>query len=167
MRNYTRDLKEQMLKKMLSPNAPSIEHLSRESSIPVGTLYTWKSDYKKNGHISHSKFERNSDSQLGGATKLSIIVETAAMNEHELSTYCRSKGIYPEQIQEWKALAIAGNDNSGVLNKNQRQQWQSEKKHRESLEREINRKDKALAETAALLVLSKKARAIWGDNEGN
>jgi hypothetical protein len=33
------------------------------------------------------------------------------------------------------------------------------------LERELRRKDKALAETAALLTLRKKAQAIWGDGE--
>jgi transposase len=31
------------------------------------------------------------------------------------------------------------------------------------LEKELRRKDKALAEAAALLVLQKKVQAIWGD----
>ena len=38
----------------------------------------------------------------------------------------------------------------------------TEKQRNKELERELRRKEKALAETAALLTLRKKAAAIWG-----
>jgi hypothetical protein len=46
-----------------------------------------------------------------------------------------------------------------------RRQRTSEQKRIRSLEAELRRKERALAEAAALLVLAKKARALWGDNE--
>ena len=47
--------------------------------------------------------------------------------------------------------------------KSQREQTKEDQKRIRALEKELNRKEKALAEVAALLVLRKKAQAIWGD----
>ena len=100
-----------------------------------------------------------------GENKLAVVIETAAMNEQELSEYCRRKGLYVEQIACWREAAIAGNDANERLTKAERQELQKERKKSRRLEKELNRKEKALAETAALLVLKKKAQVIWGEEE--
>nr|VFK65856.1 MAG: hypothetical protein BECKTUN1418D_GA0071000_13842 [Candidatus Kentron sp. TUN]VFK66502.1 MAG: hypothetical protein BECKTUN1418D_GA0071000_15192 [Candidatus Kentron sp. TUN] len=85
------------------------------------------------------------------------------MNEQELSEYCRENGLYVEQIERWREFAIAGTESGSLLTKGQRQEWQRDKKRLCNIEKELRRKEKALAEAAALLVLEKKAQVIWRD----
>ena len=96
---------------------------------------------------------------------LAVMIETAALNEEELAKYCRRKGLYVEQISRWREAAIAGAQTLRPLSAEERRELQQERKKTRKLEKELRRKDKALAETAALLVLQKKAQAIWGDGE--
>ena len=108
--------------------------------------------------------KKNSDDWTA-ENKLAVVIETAAFNEIQLSEYCRNKGLYKEQIDQWKIAALSGYRNSAQLEKTQTQHRREDKQKINKLERELNRKEKALAETAALLVLSKKWEAIWGENE--
>lgn len=98
-----------------------------------------------------------------GQDKLAVVIETAALNEQELSEYCRKKGLYPEQIERWKEISISGHDTPERLSKAERRELQQLKKKSRKTEKELRRKEKALAEAAALLVLEKKVQAIWGD----
>jgi transposase-like protein len=93
---------------------------------------------------------------------LAVVIETAALNEQELSEYCRKKGLYAEQVVRWKEAAIAGNEAPERLTKAERRELQQLKKKSRKTEKELRRKEKALAEAAALLILEKKAQAIWG-----
>ena len=85
------------------------------------------------------------------------------MNEAELSTYCRRKGLFPEQIKDWKQLCL--NANKPLQTRANQAKLRRQAQENKQLKAELRRKDKALAETAALLVLKKKARQIWGDPE--
>ena len=87
------------------------------------------------------------------------------MNEAELAEYCRRKGLYVEQIAAWRKVCLQANANSVAQAKAQREQSKKDRKQIKRLERELHRKEKALAEAAALLILQKKAQAIWGDAE--
>ncbi len=87
------------------------------------------------------------------------------MNEAELSAYCRQRGLYAEQIREWREACEQANDWDKTQNKRLRETRKLDEKRIKELERELRQKEKALAETAALLVLRKKAQAIWGDGE--
>ena len=93
------------------------------------------------------------------------VVETAAMNTEEVAAYCRQRGIYSDQLKRWRhdceqaaSLSYEEQRQEADLSKQQRKRIQE-------LERELRRKNDALAEAAALLTLSKKVRAIWGDAE--
>ena len=87
------------------------------------------------------------------------------MNETELAEYARKKGLYVEQIKGWRDACM--NANGGIAKEAARlnRELKESQKQRKKLERELQRKEKALAEAAALLVLRKKANAIWGDPE--
>ena len=93
-------------------------------------------------------------------------METYSMSETELAEYARKKGIFVEEIKLWRDACM--NANGGVAKEAARlnKELKDSEKERKKLQKELERKDKALAETAALLVLSKKANAIWGDPEG-
>jgi hypothetical protein len=87
------------------------------------------------------------------------------LNESELSEYCRKQGLYPEQVQHWKEAALKGYESDEKIQQQQLSSRKEDKRKIKKLESELRRKEKALAETAALLVLRKKAQAIWGDEE--
>ena len=96
--------------------------------------------------------------------KFAIVIETATMSEVELSAYCREHGLYPEQISDWKEGCIQGNATTNQA-RGSNASSKEDKKRIKALERELNRKEKALAETAALLVLRKKYNALWDEIE--
>ena len=94
-----------------------------------------------------------------------VVLETANLTEIEFSEYCREKGVYPEQVKECKEACINANDNAREKVTQAGKELRAERKEKEKLEKELARKEKALAEAAALLVLRKKADAIWGTDE--
>lgn len=91
-----------------------------------------------------------------------MVLETANLNEIEFSEYCRNKGIYPEQVKESKEACMNANDGEKEQNTKVSKELKEERRQKEKLAKELHRKEKALAEAAALLVLRKKADAIWG-----
>ena len=85
------------------------------------------------------------------------------MNGYELSEYCRRKGLYPEQVQQWRQACILGQQSARTLQQAEKAQAKADKKRIRQLEQELRRKDKALAEAAALLILQKKLDAYWSN----
>jgi len=85
------------------------------------------------------------------------------MNQAELSAYCRSKGLYPEQIEAWRTQCRQAN--TALSLQADRKKFNEQSKEIHQLKTELNRKDKALAEAATLLILKKKVHQIWGDVE--
>ena len=78
---------------------------------------------------------------------------------------CRKKGLFPEQVHRWKEAALKGYESEEKIQHQQASGRKEDKRKIKKLESELRRKEKALAETAALLVLRKKAQAIWGEAE--
>lgn len=85
------------------------------------------------------------------------------MTENELNQYCREKGLFPEQIQNWRSECMQGFMSSQDLEAEAKKQAKADKREIKELKRELRHKEKALAETAALLVLRKKLRAFYGE----
>ena len=158
---YPRERKEAVLKKMLPPDNKTIKELSQEEGISEATLYNWRKAARAEGRLLP-----DGDSTPAGwnaADKFAAVLETAAMNEAQLSTYCREKGLYPEQVRQWRDVCEQANDWDRTQNRRLRETRKADEKRIKELERELRQKEKALAETAALLVLRKKAQAIWGE----
>ena len=89
--------------------------------------------------------------------KLAAVLEAASLSEEELGAFLRSRGLHDAQLQQWRDQMIIGLEPKPLK--------RAETKRIQELEKELRRKDKALAETAALLVLKKKAKEIWGDED--
>lgn len=94
--------------------------------------------------------------------RLEMVIACAALDESAVSERCRQFGIYPHHIAEWKQDFVSKTSKSEASKPGETKALKSEIK---SLQRQLNRKDKALAETAALLVLQKKANEIWGSDD--
>ena len=163
MPRYSEEFKEQMVRKMMPPNAQSVAQISRESGVSEPTLYTWRNQYRHEGKAVPA--DPANPENWSGADKLAVVIETAALNEEQLSEYCRRKGLYPEQISEWREACEQANDWDRTQNKKLKESRKDDEKRIKALERELRQKEKALAETAALLMLRKKAEAIWGEGE--
>ena len=161
--NYSPELKEAMLRRMLPPNNESITKISKEEGISEQTLRNWRDKARKEGVAAPGKDAKPDD--WSTQDKFLIVVETASLNEAELAEYARKKGLYVEQIKAWRDACM--NANGGVAKEAARlnRKLKDSIRERKKLEKELQRKEKALAEAAALLVMSKKAAAIWGDPE--
>lgn len=161
MLRYSEERREALVRRMLSGEI-SIAALASESGVSEQSLYRWRSQVQgKDELVSKSKKQE----KLSAAQKLAVVTETASLNEAELSEYCRKKGLYPEQVKSWRSQAEQAMAGTMVSGKEHREALKTERQQRENLERELRRKEKALAETAALLTLRKKASAIWGEAE--
>ena len=161
--NYSPEYKEAMLRRMLPPNNESIKKIAKEEGLSEQTLRNWRDKARKEGYAAPGKDSTPDDGNT--QDKFLIVVETASLNETELAEYARKKGLYVEQIKAWKDACM--NANGGIAKEAARlnRELNDSQKERIKLEKELQRKEKALAEAAALLVLSKKANAIWGDPE--
>jgi transposase len=93
-------------------------------------------------------------------SKFAVVLETARLSETELAEYCRSKGLYVEQVRLWRAACEQANARAELDGAAQAQREKADRRRIKELERELARKEKALAEAAALLVLAKKYRAL-------
>lgn len=155
---YSEEFKSSIIAKLLSPHNVSVPDVAKETGIPKETLYTWKSKFRNFQSESGSNLNQQAGS-LNNGEKLVVVIETASLNEVELGEYCRRRGFYPEQIAGWKNAFVQGFP--AAISKAEREQLREQIATIKQLEKELHRKDKALAETAALLVLQKKFQALW------
>ena len=106
MSRYSDERKAAVLAKLLPPYNISVAELASLEYISQPTLYNWRKQAKLRGKPVPGP-KANADAWSGEA-KLAVIIETATMSEQELSAYCRERGLYPEQIQRWKAESLSG-----------------------------------------------------------
>lgn len=161
MREYSKEFKDSIIARMLPPNNEGVPQLARETGVPKDTLYSWR--LKHRNASANSIGRQEASVELSSEEKFAVVIEVASLNEVELSEYCRRKGFYPEQVQAWRKACMQAN--APVTPQVDRAQAKVQAKQLKQLEAEVRRKDKALAETAALLVLQKKVQAIWGEPE--
>ena len=164
MVTYRKEFKEAILQKVLANPGGNVLDIAMEAGIPASTLRTWYYKYCSENGV---QLARKKKTGRQAEDKFNAVVETAHMSEAEVSEYCRTHGVYPEDLKQWRDDCISGcrsNPDKKVVDQAKADKKLLEKKAK-SLEKELRRKDKALAEASALLVLKKKAQAIWGDPE--
>ncbi len=131
--------------------------------IPESTLKKWRQELRENGHPL-PEADPPAD-RWSSQDKFLIVTETMKMNEAELSEYCRKNGLYAEQIRNWQENCMNANGNIPGQIAELMQQDKAAQRELRRLKKELQRKESALAETAALLVLRKKAEAICGSSQ--
>jgi transposase len=159
MKLYSQELKDSIIARMLPPNNVSVPELVRETRIPKDTLYTWRSKARRGD----ASVPSSTPGELSSGEKFNIVLETASLNEVELGEYCRRKGLFPLQIDVWQETCRQAHE--PLMPKADRRTIRTQKKEIKLLERELMRKEKALAEAAALLILQKKIQFLWQDPE--
>lgn len=163
MPHYSQERKEAILKKLLPPYSRSISDVAKEEGISESALYNWRKSLRDKGTVLPSN--NITPEHWSAQTKLAVVAETFSMTENELSQYCREKGLYPEQIHQWRSECMHGFMSTKEQAAQAKKQAQSDKHEIKSLKKELRHKEKALAETAALLVLRKKLKAFYGEHD--
>jgi transposase-like protein len=159
MNEYSEKIKSTMVAKMTAPGGISASALSQEVGIPHQTLSRWRNDYATLGSKSGGMMKSKRPEDWTAEEKLKAVIEYAKLDEQEKGKYLREKGLHSVHLQRWEQQIIKGLDGRKSNKKDPRD------KKIKALQRELDRKEKALAEAAALLVLKKKAQEIWGDRE--
>lgn len=161
MTKYPKEFKASIIARMLPPTNASVPALAKETGVPKDTLYAWRIAHR--GKAATSSESSPAPNGLTSAQKFSVVLETASLNETDLGEYCRRRGLFPDQIHQWRQVCSEANEASA--RRVEQAQVREAKRTIKQLQTELNRKEKALAETAALLVLRKKAQALWGEVE--
>jgi len=158
---YPDEQKARLIERMLPPGQANVPRLAKETGIPRDTLYGWRRQALQARGLSTASAAGGGEC-WSSPEKFAMVVETAALSEVERGEYCRKRGIYPEHLQAWRRACEQAN---GGVSPRSHSERSAERRRIQALESELRRKEKALAETAALLVLRKKAQAIWGEDE--
>ena len=165
---FTQSFKIQAVEKALRRSGgTSVGDVAKSLGVGYSTLQKWLAQSRNQELVirteSMAKEKRPQD--WGLEEKLNMVIACGSLDEAGINELCREKGIYPHHVTQWKqafAEGATGSDKTTV---------QVETKHlkqeNKGLKKELRRKEKALAETAALLVLQKKVNAIWGNDEDN
>jgi transposase len=155
---YSTEFKESVIQKVLTSDRRQ-QDIANEVGIGRSTLQYWLREYRKNG-VKHMPHNEKRPQDWTAEERFAALMETARMPEEELGAWCRRHGLHTHHLERWKRDALSDcSDIQKAPANNEIRRLQQENK---ALKKELDRKEKALAETAALLVLKKKAESIWG-----
>jgi transposase len=164
---YSEPFKEQAVEKAHKrTKGTTAKDIAESLGIDPSTLRNWIVQSTNNALSSPTtmtKEKRPQDWSL--EDRLNIVIKCASLDEGAISELCREKGIYPHHVQQWKQDFVTGPAANNQSTSSS--EMKGLKVENKGLRKELRRKDKALAETAALLVLQKKVSAIWGSEEDN
>jgi hypothetical protein len=136
---------------LLPPESAAITSVAQEIGVSVSTLERWRADA-----LSRPARER----AWTAAARLQAVIATAAMEETQRSAWCREQGVFPAELEQWRQSATTALSQPEEARASP-QQTRNDRRRIKELERDLRRKNTALAETTALLVLSKKLEAIF------
>jgi len=169
MMTYTPGFKSNMVRKMACPNGISASALAREVGVPQQSLSRWLRDANVVNETGNSSISEESGRTMSpkrpqdksAEEKLKIVIEAETVAEDQLGAFLRRNGIHEAQLREWRSMMLSG------LQKPVRPSSKTSEETRRihELEKELLRKDKALAEAAAILILKKKVQSIWGGED--
>lgn len=162
MQRLSTSAKQRIIEKALSKDGRTLNEIAKAHNIGLSTLGKWLRKYRKNGTIKN-QINGKMDQNLSISERFQHLMATASLNETEVGVYCRENGLYSFQLTEWKEdFMTQQNAEKEKTKLNELKELRAENKQ---LKQEIRRKDSALAEATALLILKKKAALIWGEAE--
>jgi transposase len=159
---YSSSFKERMVRRLVGRDGVSANALSLEVGVSQASLSRW---LREAGNVPGMTKSKNGTGpgrkQWTAGEKLRAIVQAAALSEKDLGEFLRREGLHEADLKRWQEAVEAALGGGA----RERAQKAADARRMKELERELRRKEKALAETAALLVLKKKVQEIWGDED--
>lgn len=156
---YSLAFKESQVKKLLPPNEQTFSEVAKESGVGNQTLRNWLNKTKE-GTLGNNNTVGNS--KRPPREKLSLIIEWRSIKEADQGRWLREKGLHTEHITQYEQELRDMVEDNNYAEKMKNKKLEKENK---ALKRELAKKEKALAEMAALYTLKKKAEALWGEDE--
>lgn len=154
-KKFSQEFKQAIVKKLLSRGKQTVAQFCEENGLVLSTVTRWQSDC---ANVLKMNYKKNK-SKLSSENILKIIVETYSLNEEDLGLYLRKNGLHSAQIAEWReSILTSMNQPKIFLNKKDERDFRIN-----DLEKNLRKKDAALAEVSALLILQKKANLLWPD----
>jgi transposase-like protein len=156
---YTEAFRKQSLEKVYSRGGRSVESVAEELNVNLWTLKNWMKTHKERS-ISKQGATTKRPKDWSLSERLQMLLESHGKDEEALNAFCRERGIFRHHLGQWREAF-----ETGTLQSN-RSELRELKEANKGLKSELNRKEKALAEAAALLVLQKKYQALWEEKDG-
>jgi transposase len=147
---------------MSPPARQSVARISEKTVIPIATLYAWRKGWRLEGEVVPAS--QKDPEGWSTADKFTVVLEAAGLNTTKLSTYCRERGLYQEQVERWRQASQDANKKPVLTLREQRQLEKlraQDQREIKPLQKERRKKEKDLAEAAALLLVTKKMQALW------
>ena len=160
MSRYSLEVKQEAVRKTLRrESGRTIAQMAEELNVPYHSLRKWLLDFRMSQSTPPRPTEKRA-AEYSAEQRLQAVLDTHAMTPEARSAWCREHGLFEHQLTQWKAQLLTPAEPAG--NAGELRRLKDEVKQ---LERKLTRKDKALAEAAALLVLQKKYQALWEDED--
>jgi transposase len=162
MSGYPHNFKTDCVRRMSGPGAISATEMAKSVSVSQSCLSTWLRDARAVGLEAFFKMHPMNDkpTHFSPADKMRLVMEAKALDPDQFGAWLRREGLHKAQLVSWEKSMLTGLTSTSSPKASRR-----DLKRIKRLEKELNRKDKALAETAALLVLQKKVQDLWGDED--
>ena len=165
----TPEFKEQALSKARQRGSRTLEEVATELNMPVHTLKAWLKESRKGNAgsaLPRSLPQSLPAPQWSAAERLLALQESHGLSGEALHAWCREKGLFEHQLSAWREAFCSSPDPQTLQERRQaKAEFKALQGKHEVLQRELRRKERALAEAAALLVLTKKYQALLGDED--
>lgn len=154
---HSEEFRRAIVQKMCIPGGKTVTELSKEIGVSDQTLYNWRKMIQNN--VSRGYQER-SPRGWKISDKYQAVLDSANQSGEELGRWLRENGLQTTHIELWKQECLSVLSNNAYREENRRLKLKNAE-----LEKEINRKDKTIAEVTSLLVLKKKLNKLFGIEE--
>ncbi len=158
---YSTAFKSKMVRRLAAPGGPSANSLAQEEGICQTTLSRWLREASGDSVTAMKKPTKRRPRDWSAVEKMAAVVEADSLSDEQLGAFLRRKGLHQAQLEEWRSAMLLALDGDPK----RKAKSSAQARRTRELEKELRRKDKALAEAAALLMLKKKVREIWGDGD--
>ena len=158
--HYTEAFRQQALQKVYTREDRTVKAVAEELNINPWTLKNWMKASKKSSSSTHPGVKVKRPNDWSRAERLHVLMESHGLDDEALNAFCRERGIFRHHLQQWRAEFETGTSSDHPA------KLRELKEENKQLASELKRKDKALAEAAALLVLQKKYQALWEEKDG-
>jgi len=158
---YSAEFKKSAVEKLLARGSRPVAEIIEELGVASPTLYQWKLDFARDGGMKKSSRPQDRSSE----EKLKILNEYVSAPVEERGEILRRLGVHKEHVEEWQSQVLKALKYGAIGKHVERSERAEDRRKIKDLEKDLRRKNAALAETTALLVLKKKADLIWGIEE--
>ncbi len=163
---YDPELRAEIRQRMSPPNRESVAEIARSTGVNAQTLYSWRQRWKQEGQLVPATSK--APEQWSAADKLAAVIQAARLSGPDLGAYCRERGLFPKQLARWRQVAEDANSQSAPSMSNQKELQRLNKeliRQNRRLDSQLQKKEKALAKAAMLLMFIKERDLLWPQNE--